>query len=41
MSNQAKTKKRLSNEAVDAISAVIIIGVAVFAVVYWLNGMPS
>lgn len=34
-------KKKISNEAIDAIAAVIIIGVFVFGMVYWLNGMPS
>lgn len=31
----------LSDEAFDAITAVVIIAVAVTGVVFWLYGMPS
>ncbi|MFI4938100.1 MAG: methionine synthase [Candidatus Berkiellales bacterium] len=34
-------KKRLSDEAVDAIAAVIIIAAVVSGVVFWLYGMPT
>ncbi len=40
MINQEK-KKGLSDEAFDAITAVLIIAVAVAGVVFWLSGMPS
>lgn len=39
--NEVKEKSKISNEALDAIAAVIIIGVAVVGMVYWLSGMPS
>jgi len=38
---QEKTKKGLSDEAFDAITAVFIIAVVVIGVVVWLQGMPS
>ncbi len=38
---EQKTKKGLSDDAFDAITAVIIIAVAVAGIVFWLNGMPS
>lgn len=34
-------KKGLSDSAFDAITAVVLITVAVCAAVYWLQGMPS
>lgn len=34
-------EKKLSDEAFDAITAVLIIAVAVIGVVFWLQGMPS
>lgn len=34
-------KKGLSDDAFDAIAAVIIIAVVVAAVAFWLSGMPS
>lgn len=41
MVDTSDDQKENSNEALDAIAAVIIIAVAVFGVVFWLNGMPS
>jgi len=38
---EEKRKKGLSDEAFDAITAVLIIAVAVAGVVFWLQGMPS
>ena len=37
----AEKKKGLSDEAFDAITAVLIIAVAVSGVVFWLQGMPT
>ncbi len=34
-------RRGLSDEAFDAITAVLIIAVAVTGVVFWLQGMPS
>lgn len=34
-------KKQLSNDAVDAISALLLIIIAVSGIVYWLASMPS
>lgn len=34
-------KKKLSDEAFDAITAVILIIVVVAGAVYWLQGMPA
>lgn len=34
-------KKALSDEAYDAITAVTLIGIIVFGVVFWLYGLPS
>lgn len=36
-----KKSKGLSDDAFDAMTAVIIIVVIVIAVVFWLQGMPS
>lgn len=36
-----KKRKPLSDDAIDAITAVVIIMVAVSGVVFWLQGMPS
>ncbi len=33
-------KKQTSEEILNAITAVILISVAVAGVVYWLNGLP-
>jgi hypothetical protein len=38
---EQKSKKGLSDDTFDAITAVIIIAVAVCGIVFWLNGMPS
>lgn len=40
MKEQTK-KKSLSNDAIDAITAVIVIAVFAAGMVYWLHGMPS
>ncbi|MBS0289781.1 MAG: methionine synthase [Proteobacteria bacterium] len=37
----SEKRKGLSDEAFDAITAVLIIAVAVAGVVFWLQGMPS
>lgn len=34
-------QKQISDDAFDAIAAVILIGVVVLGVVFWLYGMPS
>ncbi|MGE4349343.1 MAG: hypothetical protein AB7D28_06235 [Candidatus Berkiella sp.] len=41
MKNEVKVEKKLSNEALDAIAAVIIIGVFASGIVFWLSGMPT
>lgn len=38
---EEKKDKRLTDDAFDAIAAVVIIAVAVIGVVFWLQGMPS
>jgi hypothetical protein len=38
---ETNKKKGLSDDAFDAITAVLIIAVAVTGVVFWLSGMPS
>ncbi len=38
---EQERRKGLSDEAFDAIAAVLIIAVAVVGVVFWLQGMPS
>jgi len=38
---QEKKKRHLSDEAFNAITAVVIIAIAVIGVVFWLSGMPS
>ncbi len=38
---EIEKKKGISDEAFDAIAAVLIIAVAVTGVVFWLQGMPS
>jgi len=39
--NTERKKKGLSNDAFDAITAVVLIGVVVIGVCFWLWGMPS
>ncbi|MBN9286735.1 MAG: methionine synthase [Gammaproteobacteria bacterium] len=36
-----ENSKGLSDDAFDAITAVVIIAVAVIGVVFWLSGMPT
>lgn len=36
-----QNKKGLSDDAFDAIAAVLIIAVAVIGVAFWLYGMPT
>lgn len=38
---EEKNNKGLSDDAFDAITAVVIIAVAVIGVIFWLSGMPN
>lgn len=36
-----KTKKCLSNDFLDGLTAVALIAIAVGSIVYWLSGLPT
>lgn len=36
-----KEKKKLSDEAVDAIAAVVLIAVVVTGILFWLSGLSA
>lgn len=41
MSSDEMTKKKCSNDSVDAIAALVLIATFVGGMIYWLSGMPS
>lgn len=41
MGAEHKKKEKLSDDGFDAIAAVVIIGVFVSGMFFWLSGMPS